>query len=63
MYFNNNRDKYRSTAFGYSGNIVLCNSSDCGSKSVLALKKPAFLGESVKISFLYHSPNLLPNFF
>ena len=31
MYFNNNRDKYRSIAFGYSSNMALCNSSDCGS--------------------------------
>ena len=26
MYFNNNRDKYRSTAFGYSSNMALCSS-------------------------------------
>ena len=38
MYFGNNRDKYRSIAFGYSSNVILCNTSDCGSKSVLALK-------------------------
>ena len=63
MYFSNNRDNYRSIAFGYSSNMVLCSSSDCGSKSVLALKKPAFLGESVKIGLLYRSPNLLPNLF
>ena len=63
MYFNNNRYKYRSIAFGYSSNMVLCNSSDCGSKSVLPLKKPAVLGESVKIGLLYRSPNLLPNLF
>ena len=63
MNFNNNRDKYRSIAFGYSSNMILSNSSDCGSKSVLALKKPAFLGESVKIGLLYCSPNLLPNLF
>ena len=50
MYFNNNRDKYRSIAFGYSSNMALCSSADCGSKSVLALK-------------LYRSPNLLPNLF
>ena len=63
MFFNNNRDKYRSIAFGYSSNMALCSSSDSGSKSVLALKKPAFLGESVKIGLLYRSPNLLPNLF
>ena len=63
MYFNNNRDKYRSIAFGYSSNMALCSSSDCGSKSVLALKKPAFLGELVKIDLLYRSPNVLPNLF
>ena len=62
-YFNSARDKYRSIAFGHSSNMILCNSSDCGSKSVLALKKPAFLRESVKIGILYCSPNLLPNLF
>ena len=51
MYFDNNRDKYRGIAFGYSSNVILYNTSDCGSKLVLALKKPAFLGESVKTVF------------
>ena len=49
--------------FGNSSKMVLCNSSDCGSKPVLALKKPTFLGESAKIGLLYRSPNLLPNLF
>ena len=62
IYFNNNSDKYRSIASGYSSTMILGNSSDCGRNSVLAFKKPVFLGEAVKIGFLYHSPNLLsPN--
>ena len=59
MYFNNNMDKYRSIAFGYSSNMILSNSSDCCSKSVLALKKPTIfrrISESC-------TPNLLPNLF
>ena len=52
MYFNNNRDKYRSIAFAYSSTMILCNILECGSKSVLAFEKPAFLGEAVKIGFL-----------
>ena len=43
--------------------MFLCNSTDCGSKSVLALKKPTFLGEAVKIGLLYRSPNFLSNSF
>ena len=63
MHFNNNRDRYRSIAFGCSSIMVLCNSLGCDSKSVLALRKPAFLGESVKNDLLYRSPNLLTNLF
>ena len=63
MYYNNARDKYRSVAFRHSSNMILCNSSDCGSKLVLALKKPAFLRESVQIGILYCPLNLLPNLF
>ena len=43
--------------------MVLCNSSDCVNKSVLALKKPTFLGQPVKIDLLYRSPNFPPNSF
>ena len=41
MYFNNNKDKYRSIAYGYLSDMILSNSSACGNKSVLALKKPS----------------------
>ena len=43
MYSNNNSDKYGSIAFRYSSNMVLCNSSDCDSKSVFALKSQFLL--------------------
>ena len=61
--FNSNRVNYKIITFGYSSNKVLCNSSDCGNKSVLALNKATFIGQSVKIGLLYRFPNLPPNSF
>ena len=57
MYFNANRDRYKSIAVVYSGSMLLRNSTDCNSMSILTFKKPPFFKESVKIALLYRSPN------
>ena len=63
MYYNSNRGKYRSITCGYARYMFLCNSSDCGSWSVLVIKNPNFLEESVKIDPFILLSKLLPNSF
>ena len=57
MYFNSNRDQHKSIAFGYSSSMLLHDSSDYGSMSILLFKKPSFLDQLVRVALLYRSPN------
>ena len=57
MYYNSSTDKHRSSAFGYSSNIFLCESSNFRSMSLVNVKKSTFLDKPVKVALLYRPPN------
>ena len=57
MYYNSSTDKHKRIAFGYSGNISRCESSNFCSMSLVNVKKSTFLDKPVKVALLYRSPN------